>query len=88
LGKDIIASPDGLGLLEPRIIVQVKHKTSAVGAPDLRSFIGGLRGGHKGIYVSTGGFTKEARYEAERANVPLTLVNLDDLVELITQTWV
>ena len=87
LGKDIVASPDGLGLLEPRIIVQVKHRSSAIGAPDLRSFMGGLRGGHKGIYVSTGGFTKEARYEAERANVPFTLVNLDDLVELITQNY-
>lgn len=87
LGKDIMASPDGLGLLEPRIVVQVKHRSSSIGAPDLRSFTGGLRGGHKGIYVSTGGFTKEARYEAERANVPITLVNLDDLVELIIQNY-
>jgi restriction system protein len=35
--------------------------------------------------VSTGGFTKEARYEAERASTPLTLMDLDQLVEAVTE---
>lgn len=86
-GIDIVASPDGLGLLEPRIIVQVKHKSGSIGASDIRSFTGILRTGNKGIYVSTGGFTKEAKYEAERANIPLTLINLDFLVDLIVQNY-
>jgi len=43
-GRDILASPDGLGFQEPRIKVEVKHKpNTAIGAPDLRSFITTLR---------------------------------------------
>lgn len=86
-GKDIVASPDGLGLENPRIFVEVKHRDGSMGAPEIRSFIGGLREGCKGIYVSTGGFTKEARYEAERSIIPLTLVDSDDLVDLIVEYY-
>ncbi len=86
-GKDIIASPDGLGLENPRIFVEVKHRDGAMGAPEIRSFIGGLREGCKGLYVSTGGFTKEARYEAERSVIPLTLIDSDDLVDLIVEYY-
>ncbi len=84
-GVDVIASPDGLGLEEPRIKAEVKHRPkTAMGAPEIRSFIGGLRQGDRGLYVSIGGFTKEARYEAERSTVPLTLIDLDDLASLVT----
>ncbi len=86
-GRDILASPDGLGLEEPRIIAEVKHRTAQMGSSDIRSFTGGLRGGDKGIYVSTGGFTKEAKYEAERSNVPIAIIDSDGLVELITQYY-
>jgi restriction system protein len=79
-GKDIIASPDGLRLEDPKIKVEVKHCGQSMGAPEIRSFIGGLRPGEKGLYVSTGGFSKEAQYEAERANVPVTLIDSDMLV--------
>ena len=86
-GKDIIASPDGLGLEDPRILVEVKHRQGSMGSQDLRSFIGGIRSGDKGIYVSTGGFTKDAKYEADRANVPVTMIDSDYLVELIVQNY-
>ena len=51
-----------------------------MGAPAVRSFIGGLRAGDRGLYVSTGGFTKEARYEADRAIVPVRLLDFDAFV--------
>lgn len=86
-GKDIIASPDGLGLEDPRIIVEVKHRSGSIGADLIRSFTGGLRAGSKGIYVSVGGFTKEAKYEAERSNFHISLIDLDSLVELIVQYY-
>lgn len=86
-GRDVMASPDGLGLDDPRIIVQVKHREGQVGRGDLTSFTGGLRPGAKGLYVSTGGFTKEARMEADRAQYPMTLVGLDELVDLIIQYY-
>jgi restriction system protein len=86
-GKDIVASPDGLGLNDPRILVEVKHRKGAMGAPEIRSFLGAFRTGNKGIYVSTGGFSKEARFEAERADHPITLVDIDDLVDLIITNY-
>lgn len=86
-GVDIFASPDGLGLQEPRIFVEVKHRDGAMGADQLRKFLGGRRAGDRCLYVSTGGFTKEARFEAERANVPLTLVTLPKLRELLLQHY-
>lgn len=86
-GRDIIASPDGLGLEEPRIVIEVKHRSGKIGSSDIRSFTGGLRQSDKGLYVSTGGFSIEAKYEAERSNKPLTLVNADLLVNLILQYY-
>ena len=72
-GKDIIASPDGLGLENPRIFVEVKHRTSQVDSKQIRSFIGALRQESKGLYVSTAGFSKDAYYEAERSVLPLQI---------------
>lgn len=87
-GVDVLASPDGLGLQEPRIKVEVKHRpNTSIGAPDIRSFLGGLRPGDRGLYVSTGGFTKEAKYEAERSNTPATLVDLDELARLVVSHY-
>jgi len=57
-GRDILTSPDGLGLNEPRIVVEVKHRKGQMGSPEIRSFTGGLRPKDKGLYVSTGGYTK------------------------------
>ena len=87
-GIDIFASPDGLGLQEPRIFVEVKHRRNTViGANEVRSFLGGRKGSDRCLYVSTGGFTKEARYEAERAATPLTLIDLPELRKLIVDHY-
>ena len=85
-GKDIEASPDGLMLTEPRIIVEVKHRDGQMGSQQVRSFISVLRG-QKGLYVSTGGFSKDAKTEAERANEQITLIDADMLVNLIIQNY-
>jgi restriction system protein len=82
-GVDVFASPDGLGLEEPRIKAEVKHRRNAMGSQEIRSFLGGLRSGDRALYVSTGGFTKDAKYEADRANHPITLIDLDDLASLV-----
>lgn len=87
-GKDIIASPDGFGFEQPRIVVEVKHRPgTSMGAPELRTFLGGRHTDDKGLYVSTGGFTKEARYEADRASIPLALLDLDSLVKEIIRHY-
>ena len=58
-----------------------------MGSPEIRSFTGGLRPKDKVLYVSTGGYTKEAKYEAERSNNPVTLVDADMLISLIIQYY-
>ena len=86
-GVDIFASPDGLGLAEPRIFVEVKHRAGAVGAPDLRAFLGGRHRGDRCLYISTGGFTREARYEADRSAIPVVLVAMPDLRALLVDFY-
>ncbi|NHO86601.1 restriction endonuclease [Pseudoteredinibacter isoporae] len=86
-GVDVIASPDGLGMTQPRIKAEVKHRGGSMGAPAIRGFIGALREGDSGLFVSTGGFSREARYEADRSTFPLTLVDLDDLADLIVSHY-
>ncbi|MDE1160987.1 MAG: restriction endonuclease [Acidobacteriaceae bacterium] len=86
-GRDILASPDGFGFQPPRIVVEVKHRKNTMGAPEVRSFVGGLRQNDNGLYVSTGGFTREARYEADRTNQNLTLMDADDLGKAIVEHY-
>ncbi len=86
-GRDIIASPDGLGLENPVIVVEVKHRSQTMSASNIRSFKGALKKTNKGIYVSTGGFTSEAKYEAERSEIPIILMDLDRLVKFIMQYY-
>lgn len=87
-GRDIRASPDGLGLQDPTIISQVKHRPGEqMNAQELRGFIGILRGNKRGLYVSTGGFSSEAKLEAERSNGPLTLVDLEELTTLVINNY-
>lgn len=84
-GKDIQASPDGLGFEEPRILVEVKHRKGKMGSKEVRSMPG--TDFHKRLYVSTGGFSKDALLEAERANPPITTLDLDQLAELVSQHY-
>lgn len=82
-GRDIVASPDGFGFEHPRIVVEVKHRTGQVDSRSVRGFIGGRHPDDRGLYVSTGGFTRDAKYEADRSTVPLTLWDIDTLVRTL-----
>jgi restriction system protein len=86
-GVDIVAGPDSLFLKDPRIKVQVKHRGDSIGGEEIRSFIGTLQGQERGLYVSTGGYTKDARYESERATNPVTLLDLDEFVEILLKNY-
>lgn len=83
-GVDVFASKDGLGLEDPRIFAEVKHRKGQMGSQDIRTFTGGRNSNDKCLYVSTGGFTKDAHYEAERSNIPLKLIDIDDLANLLS----
>ena len=49
----------------------------------MRFFIGTLRAGEKGIFVSTGGFTRDATLEAQQTQQPVTLLDRDDFIQLL-----
>ncbi len=86
-GVDIVAHPDALGFEEPRIKVQAKHLKSAVGAPDVRNFRSTVGPGEKGLFVCTGGFTKDALQEPLRAGAPLVLMDRDEFVALLLENY-
>jgi len=86
-GVDIFASPDGFGFEQPRIFVECKHRKASMGPNEIRSFLGGRHKDDKGLYVSTGGFTQEAKYEAERASIPITLMDMDKLVDAVLEHY-
>jgi len=87
-GKDIVASPDGFGFENPRIVVEVKHRPGEkMGSKDIRSFLGGRHKDDRGLYVSTGGFTQDAKYEADRAAIPLQMWTIDDIVRALVEHY-
>jgi restriction system protein len=86
-GRDIIASRDGFGFEPPRIVVEVKHRKGPMGAPEVRAFLGGRHSDDRGLYVSTGGFTREAQYEAERAATVTHLMNLDGVARALIDQY-
>lgn len=86
-GLDIIAYRDALGTVLPRIKVQVKHRDQ-IGRPEIEKFVGVIRASDIGIYVSSGGFSPEARSEARTHRThDLTLINLQDLIGLWTRHY-
>jgi len=82
-GVDIIAYTDPLGATKPRIKVQVKRRSDAIGVEGLRAFMSVLGEDDLGIFVSSGGFSKDADDQArlqERRKV--TLIDQSRLLDL------
>jgi restriction system protein len=87
-GVDVLATEDALGVFGPKIKVQVKHRPNRrMSAPEIRELIGALRPGDQGLCVSTGGFSREAGYEAVRSQIPIRLIDLDELEDLILKHY-
>lgn len=82
-GVDILAWPDALGTRPPRIKVQVKRQQQAVTVDGLRSFMAVLGDTDVGLFVCTGGFTKDAENEARTQDKRrITLIGLEKLFDL------
>lgn len=82
-GIDILAFSDPLGARPPRIKVQVKRQQSAIPVEGLRSFLALLGDEDVGIFVNTGGFTKDAQEVARtQEKRRVTLVDLERLFDL------
>jgi restriction system protein len=82
-GIDILAASDPLGTKPPRIKVQVKRQEQKIDVNGLRSFMALLGDGDVGIFVSVGGFTKDAAAEARaQEKRKITLLDNEDLYDL------
>lgn len=82
-GLDILAWPDALGTRPPRIKVQVKRQQQSVSVDGLRSFMALLGDDDVGLFVCTGGFTKDADMEARtQEKRRVTLIGLEKLFDL------
>lgn len=86
-GIDVIAHPDALGFDDPLVKVQVKQRSSRTGSGSLRDFIGTLSAGEKGLFVSTGGYTSDAKAEAARTDRRVTLVDREDFIDLLIEHY-
>ena len=81
---------DGAGVLRVNLIsfhvrFQCKRYSGAVGASEIRDFRGAMVGrADKGLFMTTGGFTKDAEREAVRDGAPaIDLINGVDLCVLL-----
>ncbi|MBI2891594.1 MAG: restriction endonuclease [Nitrospirae bacterium] len=82
-GTDILAWSDPLGTRPPRIKVQVKRQDQPINVDGLRSFMALLGDEDVGLFVSAGGFTKDAHEEARtQEKRRVTLVDLERLVDM------
>ena len=80
-GKGIVKLNDVVSL---NIVFQCKRYKETVSPHHVRDFRGAMQGrGEKGLIITTGRFTKEAKNEANREGVtPIELIDGDRLVEL------
>lgn len=75
------------GLLSFHVIFQAKRWRGSVGSSQIRDFRGAMVGrADKGLFITTGAFTKDAIKEATRDGAPaIDLVDGDQLVEKLKQ---
>jgi restriction system protein len=82
-GVDIIAYKDPLGTTIPRIQVQIKHRENVASVKEIRELMGLLQQeGDVGIFVSTGGFSPDAKSTARTSKDHIELIDLNRFIEL------
>jgi restriction system protein len=87
-GVDIIAHTDPLGTSTPRIKVQVKRVAQKVDLQTLNSFLAIIDANDVGLFVSTGGFTRDAEETARKqTGRKITLIDLERLVDLWIEAY-
>jgi restriction system protein len=93
IGKSGDDGIDGVGELlinrfvRSKVMFQCKRYTHSVSPKEIRDFRGAIQGrAERGIFLTTGTYTKNAKQEATRENTtPIELVDLSDLIQLIIE---
>lgn len=87
-GIDIVAHTDPLGVKGPCIKAQVKRRTDRLPVDGVRGFMPLLGDSDVGLFVCTGGFTKDAENEARRQEKRrVMLLDLKRLFDLWTEHY-
>ncbi|MBD2137656.1 restriction endonuclease [Anabaena sp. FACHB-1237] len=87
-GLDVIAYQDPLGTVSPRIKVQIKHRESPASVDEIRQLRGVLqKDGDVGIFVSTGGFTSDAKNETRSSHTHIELIDFGRFISLWQQFY-
>jgi restriction system protein len=75
------------GVLSFHVVFQCKRYAGSVSPSAIRDFRGAMMGrADKGLFLTTGTFTQEARKEAQRDGAPpLDLIDGDDLVVMLKE---
>jgi len=82
-GLDVIAYKDPLGTISPRVKVQAKHRTGPASVQELRQLLGVLqKDGDVGMFVSSGGFTTDAKAAARVSSTHIELIDFERLMAL------
>lgn len=82
-GIDILAFNDPLGTVPPRIKVQVKRRKDNIAVEEMRAFLALINNDDVGIFVTTGGFTKDAEVLVRTQETrKVTLIDRQRLVDL------
>lgn len=85
-GVDIIAHRDELGFEPPIIKVQCKQILSTIGRPDVQKLFGAIEREEKGLFVTLGSFSPDARtFEQTKPN--LRLIDGAALIDLIYEHY-
>lgn len=74
-GIDGIINEDRLGL--DAIYIQAKRWEGVIGRPEIQKFVGALQGqrAHKGVFITTSDFTKEAQEYVKNISNKVVLIN-------------
>jgi restriction system protein len=84
-GIDGIIDEDRLGL--DSIYIQAKRWEGVVGRPEIQKFVGALQGqrAHKGVFITTSDFTKEAQEYVKNISNKVVLINGFALARLMIE---
>lgn len=85
-GVDGVIFDDPLGF--EQIYIQAKRRADKVGRPEVQGFVGAVQGkkARKGVFITTGAFTDEARRYAENLTTPrIVLIDGDRLAALMIE---
>lgn len=85
-GIDVIAHRDPFGLEGDIIKVQCKQTVSAIGAPVVQGLLGAVAEGEKALFVTLGGYTRDAEY-LDRSKHNLRLLRGTDLIDLLLRHY-